>query len=326
MSAPDIIAIVWAPHEARTAAYAKWLNAPLFNIHYLQYKRPLVAPFKYVLQWGKTWLVLYKQRPRFVYITNSPPVAGFCVFVFSRLFGTKFIMDTHSPVLFNLKWGWTRPLTRFVSRFAAMNIVDQERFKALFESWGAKAVILERPPAVIPVDALVATPTDDIELVYIGTFGYDEPIDILLDAARRLPHIRLYILGDKNHAKSRWLETAPPNVIFTGYLLKADYWNRLYNARAIIGLTIHEHSLLGVAQDGLYMDKPLILSDQPALREYFTKGAVFANNTADGMVTAIETLLASEERLRGEIQELHHEKEQRWKTAFQQILDMVRTP
>ena len=51
---PHIIAMVWAPEENRTATYARLLKAPLFNVHYLLYKRPYVAPFKYVAQALKT--------------------------------------------------------------------------------------------------------------------------------------------------------------------------------------------------------------------------------------------------------------------------------
>ncbi len=53
-----MIAMVWAPEENRTATYARLLNAPVFYVHYLLYKRPYVAPFKYVAQALKTFLVL----------------------------------------------------------------------------------------------------------------------------------------------------------------------------------------------------------------------------------------------------------------------------
>src|SRR5437762_310215 len=152
MDKQHLIAIVWAPYEARTAMFAQRLNAPLYNIHYLQYKRPLVAPIKYVAQWLKTWQILMQKRPRIVYVTNPPIFAVLCVFVYCRLMGATYIMDTHPPALYSRKWGCTVPLQRLMARFAFVNVVDQDRFKTLFESWGAKALVLENPPNDAPYD------------------------------------------------------------------------------------------------------------------------------------------------------------------------------
>lgn len=324
MNQPKIIALVWAPHEARTASFAEWLNAKLYNIHYLKSRRPLFAPFKYILQWVKTWQVLLTERPDFIYVTNSPPVAGLCVMLYTRLTNSQFIMDTHSPTLFNRKWGWTRALQRFTARYALMNILDQERFKQLFESWGARAMVLENPPKNIPAAMLVNLAQPETpEFAYVGTFASDEPVEIVIAAARRLPHCHFYILGDRAQARREWLADAPPNVTFTGYLLKADFWGRLYSARALIILTVHPHSLLGGAMDGLYIDKPVIISDQPTLREFFTQGAVFIENTPDGMTAGIETLLAHEARYNAEMRALRQHVEDEWIKKFEALKHLV---
>lgn len=323
MARTPIIALVWAPHEARTESFAQWLEAPLYNIHYFQAKRPLIAPLKYIFQWLKTWQVLLQTRPRYVYVTNSPPVAGLCVMSYCLLTDTEFIMDTHPPGLFNRKWRWSRPIQRFTARFAKLNVVDQERFRQLFESWGAEAIVLENPPKSIPFEQLELDTGAQDEFCYIGTFADDEPVEILIEAARRLPDIKVYILGDKARAKQAWLDGAPENIIFTGYLLKDEYWNRLYNARAVIVLTEHAHSLLGGAQDGLYIDKPLIISDQETLREHFVKGAVFIENTTQGMVDGIEQVRQNETILQEEIKALRQELAERWQQNFGQLKAVV---
>jgi glycosyltransferase involved in cell wall biosynthesis len=324
MSKPDIIAIVWSPHEARTASYAKWLNAPLYNIHYLKARRPWMAPLKYILQTLKTWQVLASQRPKIVYVTNSPPFASLAVMLYCAVTTSQFIMDTHPPTLFSKKWGWSKPLTRFLSMRAIMNITDQERFANMFRSWGAKVMVLENPPKNIDPHRLedVSIP-DEPEFVYVGTFGGDEPVEIILDAARRLPNIRFYILGDTELARREWLENPPPNVTFTGYITKEAYWNRLHSARALIILTTHEHSLLGGAMDGLYIDKPVIVSDQPTLREYFTKGAVLIPNTGDGITNGVQEILSNEEHYKQGIQELRRDVEARWENNFQQLKSII---
>ena len=314
-----LIAVVWAPHEARTASFAKWLNAPLYNIHYLKAKRPHLAPIKYILQWVATWWVMSRERPQFVFVTNSPPVAGLCVMCYCWISGTEFVLDTHPPGLYNRKWGWSRPLQRFTSRFARINIVDQERFRALFQSWGASAMVLENPPKDIPKVNITEAPIETNAFAYVGTFGDDEPVEILLAAARARPDITLYILGDKGLARREWIADAPPNLVFTGYLTGDAYWDRLRRSQAVIVLTTHAHSLLGGAQDGLYLGKPLILSDQPTLKEHFHKGAIFIQNSPEGIMMGLEQALREREQLEKEIQQLKDEQTRRWHTSFQQL-------
>lgn len=324
--APDerIVAIVWAPHEARTASFARWLGAELHNVHYLKAKRPWMAPAKYVLQWFATWWLLLRRRPRFVYVTNSPPVAGLCVMAWCRLTATEFILDTHPPGLFNRKWGWSRPIQRFTARRARMNVVDQEQFRALFASWGAPALILENPPKEIPFGRLEPPAEADAKtFVYVGTFADDEPVEILLEAARRRPDVTFYLLGDPTLAPRALTARALGNVRFTGYLTGDEYWQRLQRSQAIVVLTTHAASLLGGAMDGLYLGKPLILSDQPTLRERFTGGAVFISNTADGAIEGIERALRDGERLEREIRQLRDETTERWHRAFAQLTAIV---
>lgn len=320
------IAIAWSPHAPRALSYATWLNIPLFTIHYLMPRRPLIAPIKYVLQWIKTWRILLKERPTMIYVQNSPPVAGLCVWLYCRMMGVSFVLDTHSPVLFSRKWGWSRSLVRFLARRAAVNIVDQERFQALFESWGAKTLLLQFPPSAIPSESGETNPTPDanaLELAYVGSFNKDEPVDIILEAAPQLPDVTFYLLGKKEHARREWLVNPPSNVIFTGYLLGEQYWNRLRCSRAIISLTTFRHSLMAGAQEGLYIDKPLILSDQPTLREYFYQGTVFIENTPQGFIEGVRSFMANEETYKREIAELHHHHAQQWEANFQKLNAIV---
>lgn len=322
--ATPILTIVWAPHEGRTAMFARQLNAPLHNVHYLLYKRPYVAPFKYIAQAIKTWWVLARQRPRYVYVTNPPVFATLCVFAFCKLTGTRYIMDTHPPALYSRKWGWSVPLQRLMARFAYVNVVDQNRFKTLFESWGARAVVLQNPPKIISVpDPSPDDRSGHFDITVVNTFAADEPLDIILQAAEQLPGVRFFILGNKQMAPKTALDSAPENVIFTDYLLGNDYWSRLAGSRAVMVLTTYPYSLLGGAQDGVALQKPLILSNQPALTEYFTKGTVFIENTVEGIITGVRSLQAQEETLRREVRELADEQCKQWDENFRQFVKML---
>lgn len=319
-----LITMVWAPHEGRTAMYAKRLESPLYNIHYLLHKRPFIAPIKYIAQALKTWYILLRERPHVIYVTNPPVFAPLCVYVYCKLSGAKFIMDTHPPALYSRRWGWTLPLQRWLAKRAHINVIDQQRFADLIESWGARAVVLTNPPKNPLLGSLQKT--DDggmFHVAVVNTFATDEPLDIILEAAQQMPKVHFHIMGDLGLAPSGVVERAPVNVTFTGYLRGDAYWNCLYNARAVMVLTTYPYSLLGGAQDGVTLDKPLILSDQPALREYFTGGTVFVENTTEGIIDGVKRVMESETALIEEVKTMAQEQNARWESNFRILLDAI---
>lgn len=324
MNRDGIAAILWAPYEEHTTEFAKRLGATLYRIHYLHYKRPLWAPIKYPPQCLRTWAVLFRQRPSVVYVMNPPVFAALSVFVYCRLFGASYVMDTHSPALYSRKWGWTVPLQRALAKQALGNIVDQDRYKRLFESWGAKALVLTKPPTRIPSDKLIeSADPNHFSVTVVNTFASDEPLEPVLGTAERLSEVRFFILGDTGLAKKTLLRTAPENVVFTGYLLGDAYWNRLHSSRVVMALTTYPYSLLAGAQEAMGIGKPLILSRQPALTEYFTKGAVFVDHSVESIVDGIREAQGQEHRLTQEIAHLAVEKRKRWETDFRELLALI---
>jgi hypothetical protein len=319
---------VWAPEEVRTELYANKLGATLHNVHFLQYKRPLIAPFKYPLQWLKTWQILFGQRPKYVYVTNPPIFAGLCVYFYCLFTGAKMVMDTHSPALYSRKWGWSVPIQRWVAKRSIMNITDQTRFRELFESWGAKAIVLEKPPkgalALFDINKLTKSPpTGKFEVAVVNTFAEDEPLQPLLDAAKHLPDCQFHITGNLQKADPEMVKIAPPNCRFTGYLRGLDYWNLLYNTNVTLVLTTFEYSLLGGAQDAAVLHKPTIVSKQPALTEYFTQGSVFVENTGDSIANGIREVQQREAELCQETAALLDERQRKWDETFQYLLKLV---
>ncbi len=319
----NIAAIVWAAHQNHAEKYARSLNARLYNVHYLRQRQPLLAPIKYIPQAIKTWLVLARQKPDVVYVMNPPVFAALSVFIYCRLAGVPYVMDTHSPALYSTKWGWSVPLQRFLARFAMVNIVDQERYKRLFESWGARALVLEKPPSTSYREEAKPDVAGRFSITVVNTFASDEPVWPILEAARDLPDVHFYILGEKSRAKPSMLSAAPANVTFTGYLYNDDYWNQLRESRAVMVLTEHNYSLLAGAQDGMVIGKPLIVSKKPALLEYFTKGAIFVENTPESIVEGVKAFREQEDRLKREIVELAAEKIEGWEANFKALKELI---
>lgn len=69
--------------------------------------------------------------------------------------------------------------------------------------------------------------------------------------------------------------------------------------------------------------KPPILSRQPVLTEYFTKGAVFVDHTVDSIVDGIRRHRSQESRLTEEIVELAEEKRRLWNVAFCELVELL---
>jgi glycosyltransferase involved in cell wall biosynthesis len=116
---------------------------------------------------------------------------------------------------------------------------------------------------------------------------------------------------------------ASPNVRFTGYLFHEDYWNCLARANVVLALTTREYSMMAGAIDGLSIGKPLILSRQPTLEEYFTKGVVFVDNEPMSIVRGIREFQTSEKQLNDEIILLRDEKHSKWEEGLTQLQKII---
>jgi glycosyltransferase involved in cell wall biosynthesis len=299
------------------------LNASLYFVHCLAYQKPAFAPIKYVLQTLKTWFILVREHPAVVYILNPPFFAPLTVWLFCAFSGAKIVMATHYSALYGMKWKWSLPITRFLAKRALVNIVDQKRNKRLFESWGARAVVLEKCPTNRYKPERNVVPGDRFSVTVINTYAEDDPIDSILDAASLCSDIDWYILGDSARAPRGLVERASSNVKFTGYLFNDDYWNRLSCANAVLALTTREWSMMAGAIDGLSIGKPLILTRQPTLEEYFTKGVVFVENDPASIVRGIREFQKLNKQLIDEIISLRDEKHIKWEEALAQLQRII---
>ncbi len=318
------VVIYWGPDNPHSEDIAKRLNASMHFVHYLRHKVPILAPVKYPLMFIKTWQLLFREKPSVIYVINTPVFAPLCVYMYSRLTGAPFVMNIHGHSFIGWKWGWAAPLQQFLTKRALVNITPHSNHKRVVESWGGKTILLERPPFVLhpngknePANLSLFTVT------VISNFHGDEPLELVVEAARQLPDTRIYILGNKSRADKNLLEKAPPNVIFPGYLLHHQYWDQLYSSNAIMTLTTTPYSLVAGGVEGMAVGKPLILSRQPALTEYFTRGAVFVEHSVESIVEGLQQARKKENRLLREISELSREKQNRWNGAFEELTELM---
>jgi len=254
----------------------------------------------------------------------SPVFAALSVFVYCWLAKIPFVMDVGGQALISPKWKWSLPLVRFLARKARINILDHQGFKPLFEGWGAKAILLERPPMPVAWSRNGLFVRDNkFAVTLISSLDGDDPIETVLRAAERIPKTRFFIMGDTALAKRSLLMNTPTNVTFTGYLAGDDFWELLDSSRAVMALTNAPDSLLSSAIEGMTAGKPLILSRQPVLTSYFVKGAVFVDHSPESIVAGVQAVRNQEENLVQQITELAAEKREKWEKEFQKLESII---
>jgi hypothetical protein len=330
--------VSWVPASGRSQAFIDAFQLQPIYVSYLGTERPLVAPLKYGPQLLNTIRLLRRYRPEIVFVMNPPPLAAAAAYLYCRDSGARYIMDCHSGVFESSRWRWAMPLQRFFGRRAAAVIVTNPVHQAIVSSWPGKAVVMGDPPPLAAMldDPRAATQADGRSseavtqqppvVFVIVRFGKDEAIAETLDAAGRMPEVRFEISGDPRRAQPRWLRNRPPNVRFTGWLSIADFWAHLRRANAVLTLTTQDNAILQGGWEAMFAGQPLITSGSETLRAYFSRGAVFAENTADGIAGAVGEALIREDELRREMRVLRTEKQVRWNEEHRQLERLLGTP
>ncbi|HLH23183.1 MAG TPA: glycosyltransferase [Chloroflexota bacterium] len=317
--------LTWAPYSGRSEGLAQHLGIRNYFVHYLAFQRPWIAPLKYPLQAVATLRILWRERPATVLVQNPPPVAALLAALYGAATGAGLIVDSHSQVLLVRRWRWTLPLQRWLARRALATIVTNEHLAAIIRGWDAPVLVAGDPPIAVPPLG-PRQPPARFTVVCIGTYADDEPIGAVLAAARALPDVQFALTGNTKYARPEWLADAPPNVEFTGFVPLDEYYRRLRDASALLVLTTLDHTVLRGAWEALALGQPLITSDWGILRDYFSPGALFVDNTAAGIAAAIRDARAREDTLRAQMAATREQRRRAWHEAqayLERLIDGV---
>ena len=294
------IFITWYPYCRRSDALGEQLGAPSHLVHYLRFKAPLVAPFKYVLQTLKTAWILVLERPDGVLVASPPAVAPLVIWLGSLILRYRFIVDAHSGAFQHARWTWSLPLQRFLARRALATIVTNEHMAGRVRSWGGRVEMVQ--DLALDLDPAGArNRRGDFHVVFICTYSVDEPVEAVVEAARNLPGVQFSFTGDPSYAPGHFRERIPPNVHLTGFIPDADYLALLRGADAILVLTREDHTMQRGAYEAVALEKPLITSHWPLLREVFSRGTEHVDNSAESIAAAVRRVRENLEGYRREM-------------------------
>jgi glycosyltransferase involved in cell wall biosynthesis len=271
---------------------------------------PSTIWLKYLGQAIATWRILARDRPAAVFVMSPSPMAVLAVYAYAALTRTPFVIDAHSGAFQNPKWRSLQRMQFWLCRRARATIVTNEHLAALVRHHGGHAVVVPDVPVRFDGDRAAVDP-QTFKVVCVTSFGRDEPIEAIVEAARRLPGVTFHMTGDPRRATRR-LAGKPPNLHLTGFLDVPRYGALLQSADVVLALTTVDHTMLRGAYEATYQDTPVIVSDFPILRDAFPEGALHVKNTPDAIADAVRQVQERRQDLRDGARRLRARKEQRW--------------
>jgi glycosyltransferase involved in cell wall biosynthesis len=318
--------IVWdAPRGTHRGEHlGQRLGANVHHIYITRVKGWYTAPYKYCCQTYMTLALLSRVRPQLVFVQNPPVFAALSVYFYSLLARTCFIIDSHTDALLAPFWKWSLPLHRFLSSKAITTMVTNAYLQRIITSWGAHAFVLSDVPCIFPQRQQIHLPDAALNVAVVSSTSYDEPIDQVLEAARTLPEIAFFVTGNY-HTKSLQgtVENAPENVHFVGYMPDEDFYGLLDAVQVVISLTTENYTYQSGASEALWLGKPIITSDWPLLREYFDRGTIHVDNTAESIRQAILGMQHDLPMYTAGIRLLQSDRKQEWAEKAIELMHLV---
>jgi len=320
---PTVSFVTWYPSCRRSDTLAERLGGRSHLIHFFEFKQPVYAPMKYVVQALVTFWRLYKDRPEVVFVA-SPPVFAVCtVWAYAALFRIPFIIDAHTGVFDDPRWTWMTRVSQFLSRSALATIVTNRTLAAEVTRWGGHPVVIGDLPVRFP-----EVPASDLgagfHVVVVNTFSQDEPLAEVIQAARLTPSISFHITGSPRHSRNGWSGSLPPNARFTGWLSDEAYVGLLRGADAVMSLTTHDHTMQRGGYEAMAVEKPLITSDWPLLRETFSRGTLHVDNSAQGIARAATRARLEHKRLASAMTRLRRDRSMRFNQLIVDVQQLIR--
>lgn len=264
---------------------------------------------RYVELTIRTLLLIRKEKPDVLFVQNPSIVLSFVAVIFKPLIGCQVIVDEHNSGIFPLE-GRSRVLNtiaRFVARKADFVIVTNTALQELCEGWGARVFVVPDPLPDFPspiesVGNRVKKKSSAVIMLFICTWASDEPYFRLISAAAKFDRNSMILRITGNPKNKIDTSNLPSNVELTGFIPDDEYIRELMNCDGVIVLTTRENCLNCGGYEAVSLEKPGILSDTDALRNYFSKGFVLVSPwSEESLIRGIKTFINDRERLRRDV-------------------------
>ena len=317
---PRRVWITWET-QRRNRTLSRKVGAELFeidmNVHRL---------LRYPLSLLKTVAVLLRTRPKLLFVQNPSLILAFFAVFYGRCFRLRVIVDAHNAGLFPLEGRnpWLNKIAARILRLATITIVSNEGLTAYVRSHGGTPFVLPDPIPDFEAPAEESQLRGKFNVLFVCSWAADEPFREVVRAAQLLDEdVFIHMTGSRQKAERRLGADLPRNVVLTGYLSETEYTRMLHSCDVVIVLTTRDDCLVCGGYESVAAEKPLILSDTAVLREFFSRGALYTNNTAEDIASKIEKAIQVKDTLRSDIVALKRDlrgREDGALTAFEEQL------
>ena len=312
----DRIWITWEK-QRRNQTLSAELQAEL---HELLINAP--RPIKYCILLVRTFMLVFRKRPRVLFVQNPSIVLSAFAVILARIFSAKLVVDEHNAGLFPLE-GKSKTLNKiaqWIVRKSDYVIVTNENLLKYVSQWGGRGLVLPDPLPKFQTHKLQPRNDDKFKVTFVCTWAADEPYMEVIDAAKDLEDsVNIYMTG--RYSGKINPESLSKNVILTGFLSDQAYVDLLNSSNAVMVLTTRDDCLNCGAYEAISLGKPVVLSDTAALRAYFRQGTVFVRNDKQSIVQALLQVKAQSEALTADAKALKQILSAEW-GGMRQALEM----
>lgn len=320
-TAKPSIWLTWE-RQRRNRSMANKVGATLYE---LEYKGGTIARYWH-LGW-KTIGIVMRTKPQAIYFQNPSLVLSLLITTlkFLSLTRARTIGDFHNAGVFP-------PVARFLVpwmvRTNNLTIVSNKNLQSTVTLMGGKCIAVPDPlPEIHFPSTDKSQKTGRFEVFFVCSWAPDEPIANVLRAAELLavrdPSVVISISGRPKLQAAGWESPVPGNVQLTGFLSETEFDGQLANCDAILDLTTRADCMVCGAYEAVSVSVPMILSDNEPTKAYFNRGALFTDNSAEDIASAITRLKEEHARLRREVADLKAEVLERESAIFRLLSTMA---
>ncbi len=282
-SRPSLSFLAWTPIAGRSAEIASALGGEAYCVFDRRLTRRWLVPLRYLFSAIVTARYLWTRRPRAVIATNPPLLPGYLAWLYATIARVPVVLDTH-PGGFGAQGDRVSERLqgphRWLARRVDASMVTDSHWVDRLAEWGADGLVVHEAPPLWSVGP-AGVPGERPVVLFVGTFGGDEPVDVIFDAARHCPELDILVTGDLRRCPPGLLADLAPNVTLTGFLGPADYVRAIDEADVVITLSTEPTSVMRAAYEAVYAGRPLVLSDWPGLKELFPYAIPVANEPGE---------------------------------------------
>jgi glycosyltransferase involved in cell wall biosynthesis len=286
-----LLAVAWARFQPRTRALARD-----FGGRHVFVSPGGPTPLRYVRAAIATWRRLGRDRPHTALVITPPVFAPLVAWAWCACHRRQLIVDCHTGSFDSRKWGWARPIHRFLLRRAAVVMLHTDRDLDLVTGWvGDRAMLF--PDDVPDHGEASRGGGTGAQVMVAGSLDENEPVVEMLETARLLPEVTFAFTGDPGRLSREQLAALPGNVRLTGLLTYPDFLAEL-NAAAVVAVLSSDSRIMNrAAFEAVGLGRPLVLTDFPGLRSRFGSAAVFTANEPPAIARVLSEALAGRDQL-----------------------------